>query len=478
MMHEFYGRDREIKRFKQILDSKKSEFAAVFGRRRVGKTHLIRYCFNNKFSFQLTGKANVNTATQLLNFYHALQEHSGKNTKEKAPKNWHLAFQQLKKYLQKKRNKVKVIFIDELPWLDTPKSNFIAALEHFWNDWASARTDIKLIVCGSAASWMVHNLINNVGGLYNRVSHQIKLEPFNLHETEQLLKGKNKAIDRYQIMQLYMVFGGVPYYLQMINPKQSAAQNINQLLFAHDAQLKSEFERLFQSLFNGYERHIKIIKAISTKNKGLTRKEIIAATGLPNSGRTTALIQELVESGFARKYFPFEKTERNSLYQLSDFYSSFYLKFLHHKNINDHNYWINTINSAKQKAWSGYAFEQVCLQHIAQIKKALGISGILTQASAFKISGTKTNKGIQIDLIIDRNDNIINVCEMKFYLSAFSITKKYANELKDKLSIFKEKIKSKKAIHLTFVSTFGVKENAYKFNLVQNEVVLDDLYLT
>lgn len=473
-MKHFIGREKELKKFEKIRQSGRSEFVAIYGRRRVGKTELIRKVFNRQFTFQMAAIANANKTRQLLNFHTALQKYRDDKEILALPKNWFIAFQQLIHYLEQSKNSQKVIFLDELPWFDTPKSDFIQSLEHFWNSWASARDDIILVVCGSAASWMVNKLVNHRGGLHNRVTHKIHLQPFNLKETETFLRLKNKGIDRYQVIQLYMVMGGIPFYLEAVSGEYSAAQNIERICFAEDGLLRTEFDNLFRALFNKAERHITIVRTMASKAKGLTRKEIIALTGLPESGTTTKLLEELEKSGFIRRYFPFQKTKRGSLFRLVDFYTLFYLRFIEKSNPADRNNWVNAIDNPKIRAWSGYAFEQVCLYHIQQIKEALSVAGVITHSSAWRSQQHK--KGVQIDLVIDRRDHVVNLCEMKFSLESFKITKSYATQLQQKIATFRAETKTKKAIHLTFVTTYGLEQNTWAINLVQNDLTMDVLF--
>lgn len=463
------GRIKELKALKKLAGSKKSEFIAVYGRRRVGKTFLIREAFEGNFTFYVTGMANAGIRQQLSGFTASLQKYFP-GRRKKAPADWFEAFLQLEELLEKNKDKRKIVFIDELPWFDTAKSGFIPALEHFWNSWASARKDILLIACGSAASWIINKLIRNTGGLYNRVTQRIKLDPFTLHETELFLNQKGSKYDRYQLVQLYMVTGGIPHYLDQVDVSMSVAQNIDELCFQPNGLLNIEFDQLYSSLFKNSDKHIAIIEALSKKNKGLTREELIKISKLPNSGNTTQLLKELEESGFIRRYIPFERKERNSLYQLSDFYSFFYLKFIKGLPSASRNQWLNGLNGAKQQAWAGYAFEQVCLAHVQQIKSALGISGISTSVSSWM------SDGAQIDLIIDRADRVVNICEMKFSISELTITKTYAEQLKNKIKVFREASGTNKSLFLTIVTTFGVKRNQYAVSLVQDEVTMDSLF--
>jgi hypothetical protein len=348
-------------------------------------------------------------------------------------------------------------------------------LEHFWNSWASARKDILLVVSGSAASWMINKLINNKGGLHNRVTQKIKIEPFTLKECEDFLISKKITLNHYQLAQLYMVLGGIPFYWDAIEKGLSVPQNIDKLCFDSNGILLNEFDNLFKSLFDKAEKHEMIIKALAKKAKGLTREEITDESGLPTGGHLTLLLDELEESGFIRRYVPFGKKARNTLYQLSDFFSLFHLKYINGPKSFGKNYWLKMIDNPKHRAWSGYAFEQVCLAHIPQIQSALGISGIETETCSWR--STQEKDGAQIDLVIDRRDGVINLCEMKFSVDPFAIDKKYDAELRNKVGAFKRETQTKKSVFLTMITTFGLQPNTYSGN-VQNDLKMDILFET
>ncbi len=473
-MQQIIGRKRELSILTGLKTGNDSVFVAIYGRRRVGKTFLIRRAFDNQFTFQLTGLANVNTAQQLTNFSVALRNYDTTGELQQNVGTWQEAFEQLIRCLERSNDEKKVVFLDELPWLDTAQSGFVQALEHFWNSWASARRDIILVVCGSAASWMINKLINNRGGLHNRITHRIRLQPFTLPECEEFFKSKSAGFDRYQIVLLYMVLGGIPFYLDQVNTLLSADQNIDNLCFTSDGLLRREFDNLYHSLFQKAERHIAVIEALSKKNRGLTRSELLEASGLADGGGTTRILKELEESHFIRKYAPFGNKERLSLYQLADPYSHFYLRWIKGSSTLDENNWMNQLDSPRKRAWSGYAFEQVCLEHIGQIKKALGITGIQTTTSSWV--SREGSRGAQVDLVIDRRDHVINLCEMKFSIHPFTITKGYAEDLAAKIRVFREQTKTTKAIYLTMITTFGLTSNAYSSSMVQNNFGMDILF--
>jgi len=464
------GRDREKNLLKKLHNEKKSHFVAVYGRRRIGKTYLIRTYFKT-FNFYHTGIANVDTSNQLDAFHKSLQQYATKDLQK--PTTWFEAFDSLKSIISTSRKSKKVIFIDELPWLDTAKSNFLPALEHFWNSWASERDDVLLIVCGSATSWIVKKIFNNKGGLHNRVTQKINLKPFSLQETEAFLQSKNIIVNRYQIIKAYMVFGGIPYYLEALEKGKSIDQNIDTLLFDQNGLLFNEYQNLYQALFTNAENYIEVIKALASKNRGLTREELAQNTKLKTGGTLSNILTDLELSDFIKVYHPFGKQKRNSLYQLTDAYSLFYYNFINHKKTQK-DYWLQNIDNPRMRAWSGYAFEMVCMQHIEQIKNALGISGVFTEISSWRNNGS-TEGNAQIDLVIDRRDQIVNLFEMKYSQEPFMITSKYSTELMQKVAIFKRETKTKKAVFLSMLTTYGLKNNENS-GLIQNDLAMECLF--
>ncbi|MFK7932561.1 MAG: ATP-binding protein [Saprospiraceae bacterium] len=474
MSKRLIGRKAEIEILQEAYNSDKSEFVAVYGRRRVGKTFLIKELFSASYTFYFTGIANVGAARQRANFSAYLSRFFPEGADENVPNDWFAAFQLLIKYLEKSDAKKKIIFIDELPWLDTSRSDFIPALDNFWNGWATHRDDVLLIACGSATSWMINSLINNTGGLHNRVTKRIHLQPFTLQEVELFLQHKGSDFERYEIVQLYMALGGIPFYLEAINVQKSIPQNIDHLFFSENGLLRTEFQNLFRSLFYKHERHVAVIEALAQKAKGLTRKELATVTKLTNGGRFTKILNELEQCGFIKKYQPFGKKQKGSLYQLIDQYSLFFLKFVRDSKAVGEGVWLAKFEQPTYRSWSGYAFENVCLYHIKNIKKHLGIGSVYTEISAWR--SQQTAKGAQIDLVLDRRDRVINLCEIKFSENEFSIQKAYAENLKNKVAAFKQETKTKKACFLTFLTTFGLKTNKYSRQLVKNELTMDALF--
>ena len=467
------GRQYEIKKLEEIMESDQPAFVAVYGRRRVGKTFLIKEFFKHQFTFYATGLANSNTKTQLTNFTIFLNKSFEKDFK--APKNWLEAFDLLQRELAKIEGN-KVIFIDELPWCDTKKSDFLTGLEFFWNSWASAQTGLKLIVCGSAASWMINALIRNTGGLYNRVTHRMKIEPFSLYETELFLKAKGINVDRYQIVNLYMVMGGIPYYLDQVKKGLNTGQNIENIAFQETGLLKSEFTFIFYSLFNNAQKHEQLLRKIYALGARATRENLVKHFKLISNGDLSLKLSELEQSGFLKSYTPFGVNKSKRIYVISDYYTFFYFKFIENAGDYEVGQWINRINDPSVNAWSGLAFEQICWDHVRFIKKAMGIEAVYSETSAWYKSGNNDTQGAQIDLIIDRKDHIINLFEIKYSINPFTITKAYDLNLRQKIGVFKETIKTRKSVFLTMLTTFGLVKNEYAQSIVQNELTMDDLF--
>ena len=403
---------------------------------------------------------------QLGNFHGALLKYKTPQTKLVQADNWLGAFDNLIKVLEQSQQQKKIVFLDELPWMDTRNSNFITGLEFFWNSWASGRNDIVLIVCGSASWWIIDRIINNKRGLYNRITKRLKIDPFTLKETKAFLEAKGGNYDHYQLVEYYMAFGGIPFYLENININNSAAMNIDRMCFGKNATMKNEYNQLFSSLFDKSERHIAVIEALAKQKNGLQRDDLLKRSGLSDGGRFSTVLDELEECNFIRKYNKIGNKTRDSIYQLIDNYTLFYHKFLADANAIDENIWINLVNSPAYYAWAGNAFEIVCMQHTQEIKKQLGISGILTQTYSW------ANKTSQIDMVIDRKDNVINLIEAKFSINEYVITKDYAEKLRNKIGSFKEETKTKKAVWLVMISTYGLGQSPYN-GLAQQNLTMD-----
>lgn len=467
------GRKEEQQILRSAVQSENSEFVAVYGRRRVGKTYLIRETFGYKFTFQHTGLAKGNTKEQLFSFAISLRD-AGYDDYP-IPKSWLEAFSLLSAYLKNSTDEKKIVFLDELPWMDTPRSNFISAFEHFWNGWASARKDIVLIICGSATSWIINKVINDHGGLHNRVTKQIALQPFTLKECEMFAQSKGLEMSRYQLAECYMVFGGIPYYWSLLEKGLSLAQNIDKIIFVKNGKLSNEFNQLYASLFKSPEQYIDIVTALGKKKAGMTREEIIAATDKYSNGALSKVLDELEYCGFIRKYNGFDKKSKQAIYQLIDNYTLFYFKFIQQNENNDEHFWSASIDSAMHRAWSGLAFERLCMAHTQQIKAALGIAGVLSNVYSWRKEADEMSDGAQIDLLIDRKDQVINLCEMKYSLSEYAIDAEYEQKLRNKKSAFIDATNTRKAVHLTMVTTFGIKANAHS-GIVQNEITLEDLF--
>ena len=473
------GRKKEIAELECYYESNRSEFVAIYGRRRVGKTFLIKELFKDRMTFWHTGLSPYDRDKkyllhdQLQTFYYSLQDYGLQG--ESCPKSWLDAFRLLEKLLiQKDDGSRQLVFIDELPWMDTARSRFIPAFEHFWNGWASKRDNIMLIVCGSATSWMLDNLINSKGGLYDRLNREIKLYPFTLNESEEYFHSKEMAMSRNDIAQTYMVFGGIPHYLSLFEKGKSVAQNIDAMLFEKDAKLRSEFDRLLGSLFKKPEDNIKVIRLLSKRRGGYTRQEILEQTGILDGGGATDILKGLVASDFITKYTPFGKG-KTEFYKLTDPFCMFYLHFMDGKANLDNNFWQKSNLSARLNTWRGYAFEDLCFAHISQIKQTLGIAGVNTTESAWVMTSEEGKTISQIDMLIDRSDNVVNLCEIKFWNTPFTIDRNYDTQLRERIQLLIEHIPRRKSVHLTFIASYGVKQNEYS-GQVQSIITLDDLF--
>jgi uncharacterized protein len=468
MATQFVGRKKEQEVLQKALQSNEAEMVSVIGRRRIGKTFLIKTIYQEHIVFELTGVKDSPIEEQLGNFAYALKKASKNTLIIKPFSDWMEAFYVLTDYLEKlPQDRKYVVFFDEVPWFSQYKSDFIRGLSYFWNSWA-VNQNIVVVICGSSASWMIQKIVNDRGGLHNRITRRLFLKPFTLAETETYLKSRNINLNRYHIMQLFMAMGGIPHYLKEIDGGKSAAQNIDDICFTETGILRDEFSNLFTSLFDDSYNHIAVIRALAKTHQGIDRNTLIKTAKVSNGGTLTNVLEELNQSGFIDSYAPFGKKTKDRLYRLTDEYSLFYLQFIENQEFTESGTWLELSQTQEYKIWCGYAFENICLKHISQIKKALGIAGVYSTASSFLKKGTKTEKGTQIDLVLSRNDQIINLFEMKFYNQNFTVSKEYAQNLQTK---------TRKHLFLTLLTIFGITHNEHSLGLVDQVLTVDDLFL-
>lgn len=466
------GRKAELQQLDEYMQSGKAEFVALYGRRRVGKTYLVEEYYNHRFAFNVTGVIDGTRSEQMEAFQLAMEAIGYKGKK---PKTWMEAFTILGNLLENKLTKKRcVIFIDELPCFDTPKAGFIKAFGHFWNSWCQKHKEVILLVCGSATTWMVKNLIDNHGGLHNRITHEMHLSPFTLHETEALLKSNGCQWDRLSIMQAYMMLGGIPYYLNMVRKGESVSQMADRLFFAEKAEMHDEYERLFASLFRDPAPYLDIIRILATRKQGITRDEICEALGKHNNGHVKDYLTNLQKCDFIRYYYRRTKkvNKNNGLYQLVDFFSIFHNTFLT-RPINDEQYWSHNLQSSTINTWNGLAFERVCMAHVAQIKKALGIQQIGTQYYSWR--SKESTEGAQIDMLIERADRVINLCEMKYSMYPYALDKAESLKIRTRVGDFVAETGAKESIFPTLITTYGLRAGEHS-SMMQAVVTMDDLF--
>ena len=484
MLENLIGRKDEIQRLNGCMRETSAQLIILYGRRRIGKTYLINEFFDGRFDFKITGSYKEKKDVQLYNFAEELSNHTGEPIP--TPKDWPSAFQLLRRYLSslpqpsvpsgddgssdenRYRDNKCVLFFDELPWLNTQNSGFLKAFEHFWNDYACAKHNLVCIICGSATSWMTKNIAENKGGLFDRQTCSIFLKPFTLAQTEEYLQMRGIDWSRYDIAECYMIMGGIPYYLSLLNPSRSLSDNIDNLFFRKRSELWNEFQQLYRTLFTSSDQYIKIVEALSSKRIGLTRNEILEKTGLPDNGALSQKLQDLVSSDFVRVSAQFGK-KNEVYYQLRDYYTWFYFRFIQGRHGLDEHFWSHSLGASSRYVWAGLTYEQVCKDHIAQIKQKIGISAVLTEESSW----ISKEPGAQIDLLIDRRDHVINLCEIKFTENEYTIDKDSDLSLRTKREALRKH--TRKTIQLVLISTYGMKQNKYS-SLISKEVILDDLF--
>lgn len=468
------GRQREIEDLDQILSYDEAAFIVVYGRRRVGKTFLVNRYFKDKFTFKCTGISKKGKDDQLQNFANSLNRYSNGESYP-TPKTWYEAFGFLRSLLERKKTKgKKVVFIDELPWMDTRGSNLVPALENFWNDWGCTIDNLVLIVCGSATSWITKKILKNHGGLHNRADHRLYIHPFTLGEVRKYLRSRGIVMGEKEIAECYMIMGGVPFYLKQIQRGKSLAQNIDEIFFRKNGRLEGEYDELYASLYNSPAPYLKVVEALGTKNKGLTKEEIIRATGLQDNGHLKDVLDNLDRCDIIRRYSNYGMRTKGSIYQLTDPFTLFHLRFISKISKSDKDVWVHQLDSARHRTWSGLAFEELCLLHHAQIERRLQIAGMQTEVYAWH-SPSDAEEQAQIDLIIKRRDKVVNICEMKFYEDKYTFKKKDAEELRRRIRIFKETCGIKQAVHPILVTTYGLNQNEHS-SAIQNVVTIEDLF--
>lgn len=479
-MCEIIGRKNEIAELKRCYNSGRAEFVAVYGRRRVGKTFLVNELFHDDVVFHHTGlspydrQRRVSTKDQLQNFYFSLIRHGMEGISQ--PKSWLEAFFLLEKFLDINENGSRqVVFIDELPWMDTARSGFLTALEAFWNGWGNTRHNLMLIVCGSATSWMLDNLINNKGGLYGRLTDEIRLSPFTLKECEDFFHSRHIRMSRYNVVQAYMALGGIPFYMNFFNPSLSLAQNIDALFFARNAKLGDEFNRLFNSVFDHAEESMQIVRVLGGRHAGYSRREIAEKTGINPNGEFTKMLKALIGSDFVCKYVPFGASSKEERYKLTDLFCWFWLHFKESKRVSQEDYWQHHLRESEVAAWRGVAFEEVCLRHVKQIKQALQIGAVSSTESAYVTKGDEKTEGMQIDLVIDRNDDVVNLCEIKFSKSPYVISQAYASRLATRQETLEKSVRNK-TFMLTYIGNSPLAENEYA-DIFPCQLTSEDLFV-
>ncbi len=474
---ELIGRTEQINRLDKIIKSQKAALVAVIGRRRVGKTFLIRKHLDNNIVFLFTGLYQSNLKEHLDRFSQALSVSMNMPLKAETPASWFEAFDKLADFISGiKTNKKKVIFLDEFPWMATNRSRFLTAFTSFWNTFASQRNNLVVIICGSSASWMINKVLKNRGGLHNRVTERILLEPFDLAETKTFLKKKNIILNSIDIIRLYMMIGGIPFYLDQLEKGESLIQFIDRICFTKNALLRLEYDELLASLFDHSEKHTLIIETLFRHPRGLLRDELLKKTKLQSGGGFSTILDELETSNFIISAIPWGKKAKERIYKLKDYYILFYLQYVKNTKVGKTRVWEKMANSPSFRSWSGLAFENICIDHIDNIKKALKIEGIYSQSGTWHTRGDEVVPGAQIDLLIDRADNIINICEIKFSNAPYIITADYAKKVRNKLAAFAHKTKSKKALFPTMITTYGLVENQHSKSLIQSSIEMKDLF--
>lgn len=484
-MEGLVGREREISLLQGLLKSKKAELLAVYGRRRVGKTFLISSFFSNKGTyFEMTGIKGGTKKQQIKAFVSRLKLAFTNIKIESKPTDWLEAFMLLEQAIKETKKPGKIIlFFDEFPWMDTHKSDLLKSFEFLWNSGLSKNPKIIAIICGSSVSWMIRKIIQNKSGLYGRLTSQIRLRPFTLKEIEEYFIANHIYLDRKQIVEVSMALGGIPKYLSYVEPGNSSAQIIQKLCFTPGAPLTTEFEQLYESLFDDYQFHVEIIELLASSQIGLTISQISEKAKKGKGGSLSRALKELIASNFVQFVPYYGRKSREGRYRVVDEYSYFYLNWIRDAMYNydesiSQNFWMQQQASSKFRSWAGYMFESICFKHIRQIVKALELSVVAEKTfywSYFPKKGIE-DQGAQIDLIIDRADHCMNLCEIKFWKSEYILTDLETKKLNEKREIFREQVKTKKSLFNILITPYGARINKHYLSAVENQLTLDALF--
>lgn len=484
--NKIIGRENEQEILKRALASNHAEFIALFGRRRVGKSFLVTQYFSGKncIFFYITGIKNGSYKKQLRQFTNIISDVFYNGAELKLKNNWLDTFEMLTSSIKKTPNDKKiVIFMDEFPWMVTRRSGLLEAVDYYWNRFWVHDRRIKLIICGSSASWIINNIINNQGGLHNRITYQINLDVFNLKETKSYLHKSGIKLNDRQITQIYMVTGGVPFYLSKIEKGISAAQVIEKLAFSKNCILLNEFDNLFSSLFYSYNEYIKTIRMIAKHRYGVGQEELLTTLGKSKAGMGgLRILDDLEKAGFIISFKPHFHKKKGIYYKVIDEYISFYLNWIEPiKNTLlvrslEQDYWEKQQYLAKWHSWAGYAFEALCYKHLPQIRKALHLNSS-SIPNTWRYAPRKGEKGAQIDLLFDRSDESITICEIKYSNQPFAIDKQYYNNLLNKIEVFKKITRTTKQIFTALISANGLKPTIYSEHLISDVVTLKDLFI-
>jgi AAA+ ATPase superfamily predicted ATPase len=475
------AREKEAHILDRLWDSTEAELVALYGRRRVGKTFLVRSILGQRIPFfELTGVKDGSTRLQLDNFAKVLSRVFYPGISVAPPKTWHQAFDMLVAAIDARPPDEKTtIFLDELPWLASPRSGLLQALDHAWNAELSRRPKVRLIACGSAASWMMKNVINAKGGLYNRVTRRVHLRPFSMLEAAAYLKSRGVRFTPMQMITTYLALGGVPYYLRLIEPELSAMQALHAVCLAPEAPLSDEFDRVFASLFEHDHEHQKIVKELAKHRYGVERKKLVKLLGKRSGGRLSNRMTELEASGFIRAFTPYGKDTRDTYYRLVDEFTLFCLRWMIPVTRKGGGYtasgWQSQIRQPSWHSWAGYAFEGVCLKHADVLQDLLAFSEVPSQVGTWRHvpRGGRDGNGAQIDLLYDRDDGVLSLCEVKYRDGEYALDRGAARSLMHKLDVFQRRMKPRKRISLSLITSGSFRPNAWSQDLIERHASIE-----
>jgi hypothetical protein len=466
----FVGRKNELRMLNDAYRSGKDELVVLYGRRRIGKSSLVkRFAEKKKAYYEFEALEGETTPGQINHFLQQLKKQIDDPILDSVRfANWEQVFTYLTEKVINRKSKVKkILFLDELPWMAAGRIRLVSLLKYYWdNHWKSKH--VMLILCGSVASFMVKKVLHS-NALYGRTTIEILLKGFSPEEAARLLSKKRS---REETLNYQLVFGGVPKYLEQINTSQSFNKNMNTLCFSPHGIMLKEVERIFYSQFREPRTYLKIINLL--KNGIFSLSEISSKTKIPSGGGLKQYLKNLERAEMIRSYIPFDRSGNSKFkkYTLADEFLVFFFKYMG-PNLrvikeSSSRRLFETLTQNSFDSWLGFAFERFCLKHAGLLALVMDFADdILLASPYFK----KNDERFQIDLLYQRADRVITVCEIKH--QNIKIGTNIIPEMQRKCALLK--VPRGYALEKALISLYGPDNSLKDTGYFHHFVTLDDI---